>query len=140
MKRLGERPDIVQCRLRDLLHLLQVFAQGRSFRGMFARAGQHRSERCQNLPEFIVEFARNVPQCRFLCRDQFLRQITALLGKLRQAGKNLPVTANQVQACQNNGDERCGQENIELPLHTIVNLRDARGGLLFTFVVSHQKP
>ena len=67
-----------------------------------------------------------------------MRQIAALLGKLCQAGKNLAVAANQVQAGQNDGDEHCRQENIELPLHTVVNLSDARGGLLLAFVVFHE--
>src|SRR6266446_8233380 len=90
---------------------------------MPASAAQRRSDRRQDLPELIMEFAGNMPQRRFLCRDQFLRQIAALLGKLCQACKNLAITANQVQARKNNGDERCGQENIELALHTVVNLR-----------------
>src|ERR1700682_3193480 len=64
------------------------------------------------------------------------RSVTALLGKLCQARKNLAVTANQVQARQNNGDERCREEKIKLPLHAIVNLSDTRGGQLFTFVIS----
>ncbi len=138
MKCLRERPDIVQCRLRDLLHFFQIRAQGRAFRGVLTRAAQHRTDRRQDLAELIVEFAGNVPKSGFLCRDQFLRQIAALLGKFCQARKNLAITANQIQARHNNGDERCREKSVQLALNTIVNPSDAGGGLLLAFVVFHE--
>src|SRR5260370_34955755 len=98
MKCLRERPDIVQCRLRDRLHLSQILAKRRAFRGVLTRAAQHRTDRRQDLPELVVELARNVPKWGFLCRDQFLRQIASLLGKLPQAAKHLSVPANHTEA------------------------------------------
>src|SRR6266568_8537166 len=87
-----------------------------------------------------MEFAGDMPQSRFLRGDQFLRQVAALLGKFCQACKNLAVAANQIQACEQNGDEGGGQKNIELALHTIVNLRDACGSLLLAFIVPNKQP
>src|SRR6266581_3022196 len=140
VKRLRKSPDVIQGRLRDLLHFLQIVAQRRSFRDVFAGTAQHRPDRGQDLPEFIVELAGNVAQRRFLRGDQFLRQLAALFGKLRQARKNLANTANQIQARQNDSDESRREEEIELALHAIVNMRNPYRGLLLAFVVFHQQP
>src|SRR5271168_3754213 len=86
-----------------------------------------------------MKLARNVAQRRFLRGDQFLRQVAALFGKLRQPSKNLAITAYEIQTRQNYRDECCRQEEVELALNSIVDLRDARGGLLFAFVVFYQQ-
>ena len=44
-----------------------------------AGSAQHRSHGGENLPELIVQFARDIAQRGFLCRNQSLRQIAALL-------------------------------------------------------------
>src|SRR5713101_3533817 len=135
MKRLRQAANIVQRSLRDFANFLQVFAQWRTLRHLFFHAAEQRTDRCQHLPEFIMQLARNVPQRGLLRGYQFLRQVAALLRERREPGKNLPVRANQIQACQGDGDQRGGQKNVQLPLHTVVNLCDLRRGLLLRFVV-----
>jgi len=53
--------------------------------------------------------------------------------------KQTAVIADQVQAGDDNREQDRRQEEIKLALHAIVNLRNARGGLLFAFGVLDQQ-
>src|ERR1019366_1572854 len=128
----------IERRLRDLRHLDQVGAQRRTFRSLPSRPSQHRSDGGQDLSKLIVQFSRNVKQCRFLRSNQFLRQFAALLRQVRQALEEQPVRANQIQAGEDNGDQRRQQEQQHLPLHAVVNLLDPISSLLLSFVVGNE--
>ena len=54
---------------------------------MRSRAAQHGADGGEDLAKFIVQFARNVAQRRFLSGNQFLRQFAAALRDLGQARK-----------------------------------------------------
>src|SRR5579864_610962 len=111
----------------------------RSFPGLFAGAAQHRTNSSEHLAEFIVQLARNVPKRGLLRRNEFLREVAALFVKFREASKELTVAANQIQAGQHNGNESGGEKKVKLALYTVVNLRNACGGLLFAFVILYEQ-
>ena len=96
--------------------------------------------RRENLPELVVQLARNVQQRGLLRGDQLLRQFAALLRQVRQPLEQQPVRANEIQAGEHDGHQRRQQEQQHLPLHAIVNLLDALSRLLFGFVVGYQLP
>ena len=135
MERLRERPDVIQGGLRDFLHLFQIAVKRRSLPHLLARAAQHRSNGGEHLTEFIVKLAGNMSQSGFLCGNKFLRQVAALLGKIREARKKLAIAANEVQAGQHDGNERGGEKEVKLALYPIIDFRNAGGSLLFALVV-----
>ena len=106
MQRLGEAAHFVQGGLRDLGHLAQLGAQRRTLRNLVPGARQHGADRGQNLPELVVQFARNVPQGGLLRRDQFLGQLAALGGERGQLREQLPVGADRIQSGQQDGHQR----------------------------------
>ena len=140
MQGLGKRSNFVQCRLRDSLYFFQLLAGRRSFRQVISSAAQYGPDRGQDLAKLVVQFTGDMPQSRFLCRDQFLRQIAPLFGEFCKSRKNLLVAADEIKAGRSNRNQRCRQKNVELALHPIVNLSDACRGLFFAFVILHQEP
>src|SRR5690242_9066768 len=103
----------------------------RSLTRLRSGSAQHRANRSQHLSKFIVQFAGNVAQRRFLRGDELLSEVAALLGEFCETGKKLAIAADKIQAGQHNGDERGGKKKIELALHAVVNPRDACGCTLF---------
>ena len=106
---------------------------------MCSGAPEHRSDRGENLAEFVVQFARDVAQRGFLRGDELLGQFAAALGDFGQAREQAAVPANQREAVQQDGEQGRGQKDINLALHAVVNLNDALSGLLFVFAVLHQQ-
>ncbi len=139
MQRLRKAANALQSSLHDLENFLQISTQGRTLRSMRSSAPQHRTNGGENLSEFIVQFARNVTQRGFLRGNQLLRQFAAALGNLRQAREQPPVPANQRKSVQQNRQKSCGQKNIDLPLHPVIDLNDALAGLLLILAVLHQQ-
>jgi hypothetical protein len=117
---------------------LQVVAQRGICRHVLLGAAQERPNCRQNLPEFVVQFARDVPQREFLRRNELLRKIAALRGKFSHLRKEPAIIANQVQAGDYDREQDDREERVKLALHAFINLRDAPSGLLLAFRVMDQ--
>src|SRR5579862_1920753 len=139
MKCLGEATDIVQRRLGDFLYFLQVGVEWRSFGRLFSQPTEKGTDRSEYLAEFVVQFARDMAECRLLRRDQFLRKLAALLRKRRQARKDFAVRADEVKTGQHDRDECCREEEIDLTLDARVDFADLSRGVLLAFVVFDQQ-
>src|ERR1700677_3182064 len=123
MQRLREAADVVQGRLRDVADFAQIGVQGRAFGNAFFRASEQRADGGEDLAEFIVEFAGDRAQHGFLRGDQFLGEFAALLRERFDAGEELAIGADQIEAGEENRGERGGEKSIDLALHAVVNLR-----------------
>ena len=84
---------------------------------MLSGAAQHRAHRRQDLAELVVQLARDVAQRRLLRGNQLLRQFAALLGELGQSGEQPAVRADQIEAGQQDREQRRGEKNVDLALH-----------------------
>ena len=69
-----------------------------------------------------MQFARNMPQRRFLRRNQLLRQFAALLRKRRQLRKNPRFAESHTSSSRRIATSVAVRNKIHLPLHAIVNL------------------
>jgi len=106
MKRLGERLILFNV---DCAISAPPFRSSRGDPSGHDSGAAQRSIRSavKTVPNIIVEFARNVPQLLDSCvRDTILPKSLRCSRKLCQHArqKNLAVTANQYQACQEHGD------------------------------------
>ena len=68
-----------------------------------------------------------------------MREVATLGGEFGDLREEAAIVANEVEAGKHDGDEDGGEENIELALDAIVDMRDAEGGALFGFVVLHEQ-
>ena len=93
----------------------------------------------RDLTKFIVQFAGDVAQRRFLSRDEFLCEFTAALGNFRQTSEKAAVPANQRKAVEQDRKQGSGEEEVHLTLDAIVDLDNALSGLFFVFAVLYKK-
>ena len=79
VKRLRQAAHVGEHVLCDLGNFTQIGFQRRALRRVVSCSFQHRSHCRQHLTELVVQLAGDVPQRRLTSRDQFLRQLVALL-------------------------------------------------------------
>ena len=106
---------------------------------MTGRTLQHHADRREDLPEVIMQIARDRAEDILLHRNQLLRQIAALRGQRLHASEELPVVVHQIKAGEQDHDEHRGEKNVHIALHAAVEFRGANGGGPFAFVVLHQQ-
>ena len=95
MQRLRQASHAVQRALRHFADLAQVGAQRRAVGRLPLGPAEHRSDRGQNLADFVVELARQVPQRRFARGDELLGELATAVGERRHLGEQPPVGTNQ---------------------------------------------
>jgi len=64
-----------------------------------------------------------------------LREVAALGREFGDLCEEAAIVADEIEAGENDGDENRGEEEIELALNAIVDMRDAERGAFFCFVV-----
>ena len=130
---------VVERRLRDLADLVELGLQRRTVGHMTAGTADHRSHRGQQLPELVVQLARDLAQRRFARFNQLTRELAALIGERRQLRKQPPVGSNQIQAHEQNRRERRADEPVLLTLNLAVDVLHPARRLLFGRVVLNQQ-
>ena len=68
-----------------------------------------------------------------------MRQVAPLLGKHRQLVEDEAIGTDEIQAGENNGNQRRGQKNVRLARYSIINFRYLGGGALLALIVLHQQ-
>jgi hypothetical protein len=81
-----------------------------------------------------------VPKRRLARRDHLLRELVPLFRQHGERCEQAAVRVDQIRARQHDGDERCRQKPVDLPLDGVVNARDSLRGLFFDLVVFDQQP
>ena len=140
MQRLRKRAHVVERGLSDFIHFAQFGAKRRALWRVFLGARQHRADSRQNLPELVVQLARDISQSGFLRRNQLLREFAAVARKGSKLREEAAIRPNQVKAREQNRYQDCGQEQINLPLHLFIDLRHLGAGLLIALVVLNEQP
>jgi hypothetical protein len=64
-----------------------------------------------------------------------LREVAALGREFSDLSEKAAIVADEIEAGEDDGDENGGKEEVELALNAVVDLRNAGGGALFSFVV-----
>ena len=64
-----------------------------------------------------------------------MREVAALGREFGDLCEEAAIVADEIEAGENDGDENRGEEEIELALNAIVDMRDAERGAFFCFVV-----
>ncbi len=103
-------------------------------------SAQQRSNRRQHLAKLIMQFARNMPQCGFLRRNQFLRQVASLRRKA-------PPPAQTAAGCSGSNTSWSTQSPAKSPpgknkpaAALARKFPQCVRGQLFRFVILHQQP
>ena len=135
MQGLREAADVVERGLRDALDFLEIGVDGGIGGEIFSSAADKGADGGEHLAKFVVELTGDVAEGGFLRGDKFLREVAALRGELGDLGEEAAVVANEIEAGEDDGDEDGGEEEIELALNAIVDMRDAKCGAFFGFVV-----
>ena len=84
MQRLRQPADVVERALRDLADFAQVASQRRPLGRVLAGAAEHRAHGGQDLPELVVQLARDLTERRLAGRDELLRELAPLVRKRRE--------------------------------------------------------
>jgi len=120
--------------LGSILILLVAIARSPAPPSVFARGGPPgliavaaRSDRCKTCPNSSWS-SRECAACRFLCRDQ-LRPIMRCSERSARRHTSGGYSRNRT-SFKNNAMSVAARKNLELPLHTLVHLSDARGPVL----------
>ena len=142
VERLRQAAHVVERRLRDLADLAQVGRAAASPPGAcLLGAAEHRAHGGQDLPELVVQLARDLPQRRLARRDQLsARRSRRSSDSAASSGEQPPVRANQVEAGAGDGRERRGQNQYTCRCDPVVDVLHLLRGLLLALVVLHQQP
>ena len=70
-----------------------------------------------------MKLAGNVAERGFLRGDELLREVATLFGELGEPRKDPPVSADEIQTGENDGNQRSAEKEIELALHAVGQAR-----------------
>src|SRR6266705_612636 len=139
MQSLREAAHVVERSLSDVAYLVEFGTKRRALRNLFFRAAQHGADGGENLAKLIVQFARDITQRGLLRGDELLRELAPQARERSKLGEEAAIRADQVQAGEENRHKRSREEAIDLTLHAVIDLRNLKRRLFFTFVVLHQE-
>src|SRR4051794_33657322 len=115
MQRLRKAAYVFERGLRDVAHVAKFFRPSRSGRRLTLGPAQQGSDGREDFSKFIVQFAKNELHCQFVGENQLMQQIAALLEKVGNLAKNLPVRREQKNASNSDTPQRRRKKQVTLP-------------------------
>ena len=140
MQRLGQAAHVVERRLRQLADLPQLGPERRALGRLPAGAAEHGPIAVRIWPNSSCSSREMSLQRRFAGCNQLLRELAPLGRERRELREQPAIGPNQVQARERDRDQRRGQKPVDLALDLVVDVLDARRGLLLARVVFDQQP